>query len=174
MLSEKQKIEGYLAEKWNLQAGLPSGHPYKSSKPLGQSGLVINGIPEKAGSYSVNVTGTNKWGQASEVFNITVLPMTPESQTVEATQVGSTSARLQANIFDLGGADGNLSFIWGTDPSLTSFTETNKSVVSEPGLSSQLLSGLSPSSTYYYQKLSMKLVSPMGIQFPLFLHITGN
>ena len=77
MLSEKQKIEGYLAEKWNLQSGLPSGHPYKSSKPLGQAGLVINGIPEKAGSYSVNVTGTNKWGQASEVFNITVLPMTP-------------------------------------------------------------------------------------------------
>ena len=109
MLSEKQKIEGYLAEKWNLQSGLPSGHPYKSSKPLGQAGLVINGIPEKAGSYSVNVTGTNKWGQASEVFNITVLPQTPETQTVEATQVGSTSARLQANIFDLGGADGNLS-----------------------------------------------------------------
>ena len=53
---EKQKIKGYLAEKWNLQAGLTQWHPYKSSKPLGQSGLVINGIPEKAGSYSVNVT----------------------------------------------------------------------------------------------------------------------
>ena len=52
--------------------------------------------------------------------------MTPESQTVEATQVGSTSARLQANIFDLGGADGNLSFIWGTDPSLTSLLKRIK------------------------------------------------
>ena len=39
MLSEKQKIEGYLAEKWNLQSGLPSGHPYKSSKPLGYKSI---------------------------------------------------------------------------------------------------------------------------------------
>jgi hypothetical protein len=28
-----QKIEGYLAWKWGLQANLPSGHPYKSSAP---------------------------------------------------------------------------------------------------------------------------------------------
>ena len=159
MLSEKQKIEGYLAEKWNLQESLPSAHPYKSSIPLGHSGMVINGIPEKAGSYTVNVTGTNKWGMASETFNITVLPLIPESQTVEATQVGSTSARLQANVFDLGGADGNLSFIWGADPTLSSFTETNKSVISQTGLASQLLNGLSPSSTYYYRA---KLVNEAG------------
>ena len=28
-----QKIEGYLAWKWGLQANLPSGHPYKSASP---------------------------------------------------------------------------------------------------------------------------------------------
>ena len=80
-------------------------------------------------------------------------------KTVEATQVGSTSARLQANIFDRVVLDGNLSFIWGTDPTLTFFTETNKGVVGEPGLSSQLLSGLSPSSTYYYRA---KVVNEAG------------
>lgn len=31
--TERQRIEGYLAWKWNLQANLPSDHPYKSSSP---------------------------------------------------------------------------------------------------------------------------------------------
>jgi len=30
---ERQKIEGYLAHKWNLAGSLPSGHPYKSAPP---------------------------------------------------------------------------------------------------------------------------------------------
>jgi hypothetical protein len=31
--SDRQKVEGYLAWKWGLQANLPAGHPYKSSAP---------------------------------------------------------------------------------------------------------------------------------------------
>jgi hypothetical protein len=31
--SERQKVEGYLAHKWGLQANLPNDHPYKSSAP---------------------------------------------------------------------------------------------------------------------------------------------
>jgi hypothetical protein len=30
---ERQKLEGYLAHKWNLTSSLPSDHPYKSSAP---------------------------------------------------------------------------------------------------------------------------------------------
>ena len=33
--TQRQKIEGYLAWKWGLQANLPSGHPYKSAAPTG-------------------------------------------------------------------------------------------------------------------------------------------
>jgi hypothetical protein len=29
----RQKIEGYLAWKWGIQASLPAGHPHKSSAP---------------------------------------------------------------------------------------------------------------------------------------------
>jgi len=29
----RQKIEGYLAHKWNLASELPSDHPYKNSAP---------------------------------------------------------------------------------------------------------------------------------------------
>lgn len=32
--SDRQKVEGYLAHKWGLTAGLPSGHPYKSAPPM--------------------------------------------------------------------------------------------------------------------------------------------
>lgn len=32
-ITDRQKIEGYLAWKWGLQASLPVGHPYKSSAP---------------------------------------------------------------------------------------------------------------------------------------------
>jgi hypothetical protein len=30
----RQKLEGYLAWKWGLQAGLPVGHPYKNTPPI--------------------------------------------------------------------------------------------------------------------------------------------
>jgi hypothetical protein len=33
-LSNRQKLEGYLAWKWGLQANLPAGHPYKNVPPL--------------------------------------------------------------------------------------------------------------------------------------------
>jgi hypothetical protein len=32
-LTETEKVEGYLAHKWGLNANLPSGHPYKASQP---------------------------------------------------------------------------------------------------------------------------------------------
>ena len=32
-ITDRQKIEGYLAWKWGLQASLPVGHPYKSAAP---------------------------------------------------------------------------------------------------------------------------------------------
>jgi hypothetical protein len=31
---DRQKIEGYLAHKWGIQASLPSDHPYKSAPPI--------------------------------------------------------------------------------------------------------------------------------------------
>lgn len=33
-LETRQKIEGYLAWKWGLEANLPIGHPYKNGRPL--------------------------------------------------------------------------------------------------------------------------------------------
>ena len=33
-IPERQKVEGYLAWKWGLQANLPAGHPYKTAAPV--------------------------------------------------------------------------------------------------------------------------------------------
>ena len=31
--TDRQRMEGYLAWKWGLQANLPAGHPHKSAAP---------------------------------------------------------------------------------------------------------------------------------------------
>jgi hypothetical protein len=35
ILSERQKVEGYLAHKWGLKANLPTNHPFKNYPPRG-------------------------------------------------------------------------------------------------------------------------------------------
>jgi hypothetical protein len=159
-LAEKQKIEGYLAKNWKMQADLPEDHPYKFTFPKGAPGFVLNGTPERAGIYEVSVTAQNQWGSVTDTFNLEVQAKPPKSQTADATQVGSSSARLQANVFDLGGMDSNLSFFWGTDPGLSGAAETSVSSVSQTGKSSILLTNLGSSITYYYRA---KLVNAGGL-----------
>jgi hypothetical protein len=159
-LSEKIKIEGYLANHWKMQHVLPDQHLYKLTKPVGRSGLVLSGRPEQAGVFEISVAASNQWGQVTDTFNLEVLPKRPKVQTSKATQVGSRSARLQANVFDLGGMDSNLSFLWGTNPNLVAPAETDILNVSSTGSSSILLNNLGPSTTYYYQA---KLVNPGGL-----------
>jgi hypothetical protein len=31
--ADRERVEGYLAHKWDLTADLPSGHPYKTTPP---------------------------------------------------------------------------------------------------------------------------------------------
>ena len=167
-LTEKQKIEGYLANNWAMQDNLPDYHPYKSTFPKGAPGFVLSGMPERAGIYEVSVTATNQWGHTTGTFDVEVLATPPQSQTADATQIGSTSARLQANVLDLGGMDGNLSFIWSRDANLSVSAETDILQVTTTGFSSALLTGLAPSTTYYYQaKLANAAEFPSGIRFLL-------
>jgi hypothetical protein len=52
-LSDQQKVEGYLAYKWGLQANLDAAHPYKSSAPTGSSGA-LDGLPVPTSAVSVS------------------------------------------------------------------------------------------------------------------------
>jgi fibronectin type 3 domain-containing protein len=42
--SDRQKVEGYLAWKWGMQANLPADHPYNNAAPSGR-GLAIANLP---------------------------------------------------------------------------------------------------------------------------------
>ena len=62
---EREKLEGYLAHKWGLEANLPSGHPYKSSPPtLADPRAVSNWTP-------ANITGLWSWHDwSSDVYRV--------------------------------------------------------------------------------------------------------
>jgi hypothetical protein len=132
---------------------------------------VLSGTPERAGIYEVSVTATNQWGSTTGTFDLEVLAIPPQSQTADATQIGSTSARLQANILDLGGMDGNLSFIWSRHANLSVSAETDTIQVANTGFSSALLTGLAPSTTYYYQA---KLANSAGVSLGDSISVTPD
>jgi len=54
--SDRQKVEGYLAWKWGLQANLPNTQPYKNAPPISLAAPVITGITPSSQSLSVDFT----------------------------------------------------------------------------------------------------------------------
>jgi hypothetical protein len=57
--ANRQKVEGYLAWKWGLQASLPSGHPYLSAAP-GQAPTTPFAIPANTSLLLVNTSSISK------------------------------------------------------------------------------------------------------------------
>jgi hypothetical protein len=72
-VSQRQNIEGYLAQKWGLTANLPVGHPYKSSFPLYPS-PITTGVRAMAGKrWSPLVTGgCQLWLDATDSSTLTL------------------------------------------------------------------------------------------------------
>ncbi len=54
--SDRQKVEGYLAWKWGLQANLPNSQPYKNAPPISLNAPVITGITTSPQPLSVAFT----------------------------------------------------------------------------------------------------------------------
>ena len=77
----------------------------------------------------------------------------------EAREIGSSSARLLAQLVDNGGEDVAVSFLWGMDPNNLIY-ETNATQVKSEGETSTFLSGLSPNTSYYFQS---KAVNSAGV-----------
>jgi hypothetical protein len=58
--TDRQKIEGYLAWKWGLQASLPGGHPYFSAAPIfASSGLATLGTVTTDSNSNVVLSATS-------------------------------------------------------------------------------------------------------------------
>ena len=116
-------------------------------------------MPTEAGQFTVSVNVTNEIDSAVGDFTLLVQAKPPRIRTSGPKDVGSTSARLTANLVENGGEDSNVSFFWGTNPDSLS-NETVPVPVSELGETSSFLSGLSANTTYYYQA---KAVNSAGV-----------
>ena len=127
---------------YNL-TGLPEG------LELNQN-LELSGNPQRAGTFSVEIEASNRFGEASSTFTINVSAGSPSVITLAASQVGSTSALLQADITSHGGEDANLTFLYGQDQNNLDL-ESNISVVSVNEKVPFLLTGLENNRTYFYQ-----------------------
>ena len=71
--TQRQNIEGYLAQKWGLTANLPVGHPYKSSFPLYPS-PITTGVRAMAGKRWSPLApgGCQLWLDATDSSTLTL------------------------------------------------------------------------------------------------------
>ena len=98
-LTEKQKIEGYLSENWEMQSCCLTPTNIQLHLGLG----CASGTRKKAGSYQVSVTATNQWGSISDTFDIEVLPEDQEFRLLMRPRLGSTSSSYGPMFLILGG-----------------------------------------------------------------------
>ena len=170
----REKLEGYLAHKWNLQNLLPSTHPFLNEAPVGEQSLILNGVPNVAGSFNINVLSSNQWGTSDQNFTLNIQAIAPEIQTLPPLQVGSTSAQLRGYLYNIGGENTQVSFEYGTN-SLALDSNTTQQIINQNGEVSYLLSGLNKGTTYYYKSwasnsagISMEMLSLLS------LNMTGH
>ena len=62
--SQRQKVEGYLAEKWGLS--LPSSHPYKDGIPQATTFYISKATPEYSFNVSIRDTQSNILARTSD------------------------------------------------------------------------------------------------------------
>jgi hypothetical protein len=118
--ADRQKIEGYLANKWGINGNLPSTHPYVASMPgsfgnvnLGQTTMGLTGLTEST-TYNIRVQATNSGGsRLSDLVSFTTgsTPTPPGLSVSNPTVVGTTTATTKGNL---------LSFDGSTNPTITS------------------------------------------------------
>ena len=112
----------------------------------------------EAGTFYPIITGSNQFGEANRSFTIDVSAGVPSLNSLPASNIGSSSALLHAEIFDLGGEDANLSFAYGlSSENLDSFSTPVS--VSQTGNNSFLLPELESNKTYFYQALLINSAS---------------
>ncbi len=94
-LETQQKIEGYLAHKWGLEANLPAGHPYKSAAPTGGSAAVAN--IDGTVSDPDSDPFTTLWTFVSGPAGVTFGDAAAEDTTATFTAIGTYVLELTAN-----------------------------------------------------------------------------
>ncbi len=93
-LSDRQKVEGYLAHKWGLVSKLPVGHPYKVSAPTKAGAVVtLNGTVSDADGDPVAST----WSKVTGPGVVTFTDAASAATSASFSQVGGYTLRLTAS-----------------------------------------------------------------------------
>jgi hypothetical protein len=94
---DRQKLEGYLAHKWGLEARLPATHPYKADPTLGVTGadvtVELNANISAANTGIMNV----QWSLVSGPAAVAIADIGAPSTTATFTAAGTYVMRLTAN-----------------------------------------------------------------------------
>ena len=178
--NDRQKMEGYLAYKWGLTNSIPDDHPYKTSgpvqvpptavstgqKPIGAFNSALSNL-QSGTTYKYRFTASNPGGvDISSIKSFTTLGL-PSVETLGASDITKTSAKLNANLTFANGSDTSITFYsntsdGGTTPSTwTAGSGGTHTLSGTHGIStlSHTLSGLTTGTTYYY---TVKAVNPQG------------
>lgn len=93
-LTDRQKMEGYLAHKWDLEANIPIGHPHKAAAP-GATGVVVNldGTVTDADGDPFTTT----WSVTSGLDSVSFGDSSAVDTTATFTEIGTYVLRLSAN-----------------------------------------------------------------------------
>jgi len=111
-------------------------------------------------TYFYRVAASNSAGETKGAIvsfaTTSPTPLPPAVSTSAATSISSNSATLNGSVNPNGQAT-NARFEWGTSPTLSSYTETAPQSLGSGTTSQaihQALSGLSPTTTYYYRAVA--------------------
>jgi hypothetical protein len=178
--ADRQKIEGYLANKWGINGNLPSTHPYVASMPgsfgnvnLGQTTMGLTGLTEST-TYNIRVQATNSGGsRLSDLVSFTTgsTPTPPGLSVSNPTVVGTTTATTKGNLLSFDGSTNpTITLYYGTsdgNQTPANWTASPVSLSTKPvGSLDHNLTSLTLGTTYYYRYLAT--VSISGTAYPSF------
>ena len=98
----------------------------------------------------MQIQGSNRFGDFNESFDIEIDAIAPLVDSIAASEVGSSSARLNAMVKETGGRASTLSFEYGQSENVLS-QSTVSVTVDQPGEISFLLTDLNKSTTYFFK-----------------------
>ncbi len=166
--SERLKLEGYLAHKWDINGTLYAGHPHIASaptlnqplssvalgaKPLGAFSHTLTGLAA-ATTYQYRFQGVYGLGQAFSSTGSFTTTSLAQVRGIFPTNTTPTSATLRSEVLSTGGEDVGITFYWGDDNASNTAGnwDHNYSLGGTHGLGTQThpITGLSAGVTYYF------------------------
>ena len=149
--ADVEEVEGYLAHKWGLRSDLPASHRYNQNKTT--TTYRITGTPSVGGNYKVSVLAQNPVFATHGILDLTVSSTAAQVTTSPPSSVTSGTANILGSVLQTGGQEPLVSLYWGDEDggNVAGNWDNNFSFGARgKGAIAHLVTGLSPSTEYYY------------------------